>query len=126
MAGSPASPRVDPIGYHVQIVEPQHGHPTPFFIRQWQNLLDIIYDVVAAQTAADAAQSAADAAQAAIDALTASEVAYVNTTSGLAATDVQAAIDELSADALCRPILRSTIDYVISSANPCGTVFVNQ
>ena len=66
---------VDPLNWKVPISDGD-GHPTPFFIRQWQNLIRLVTSVTAAQAAADAAQAAADAAaadaaaaQAAADAL---------------------------------------------------------
>jgi|DEB19_MinimDraft_3_1074340.scaffolds.fasta_scaffold185589_2 hypothetical protein len=55
----PVSP-VDPLTNNVPVAQ-SNGAPTPFFIRQWQNLIKLVLSVQEALTNAAAAQANADA-----------------------------------------------------------------
>lgn len=78
--------QVDPIGTGAAIAD-KSGQPSPFFVRQWNNLLSLVLDVrataaaaLAATVAAAASTAAAAAASAAVAALAARNI---NTSGGL-------------------------------------------
>lgn len=54
--------RVDPL-WTQQPITNGKGLPTPFIQQQWNKLVGLVYEILAAQTAAAAAQTSADTAQ---------------------------------------------------------------